>query len=292
MGLLLILPLLISGYLVCIKDRALYALLHRYEGQLLYLVVAWQGVVCFSIACFLLLVFSWALQAGWSGNCASAFTNLCPPAFHFDLIGWVGRVLTTMEPTLSGKSTLWSFLTTAGILTFAVPFLLGPLRFWWFRVKFGLRGDIERAEIFAIVKSVDHLPVLKTLASSMSTDEPVMITMTDRKIYVGIVESIGAPTEVNGAAEHFGLWVQTSGYRDKDTLKVTYTYDYPKFDAQTSVPTMFRQENVVSVTPYMEALGSNVVVRKISAASSEAVRDLSENKVRFGVLVGWLKRSK
>lgn len=290
MGLLLILPLLISGYLVCIKDRALYARLHRYEGQLLYLVVAWQGIVCFSVAFLLLVTTSFLLKAGWSGSCFPSFGRICPPSFRFDLIAWIESLFTALDPALAGKSKLWAYVTTSGILTLVVPFLLGPLRFWRFRSLYGFKSDAESAEIFAIVKSVEHLPMLKALASSMSEGEPVMITMADRKVYVGIVGSIGAPTEVNGAAEHFGLWVQTSGYRDKDTLKVVYTYDYPVFDVEKSSPIMFKQENVVSVTPYVEAIGDSVTAREESLISPILASEASRDRFRFGIFGGWIKR--
>lgn len=50
MGLLIIFPLLVSGYLACIKHPYYYCRLHRFEGQLLYLQVARLGLVCLVVA--------------------------------------------------------------------------------------------------------------------------------------------------------------------------------------------------------------------------------------------------
>ena len=44
MGLLIIVPLLVSGYMVCIRHPFFYVRLHRFQGQLLYLQVARMGM--------------------------------------------------------------------------------------------------------------------------------------------------------------------------------------------------------------------------------------------------------
>ncbi|WP_090352984.1 hypothetical protein [Dyella sp. 333MFSha] len=50
--------------------------------------------------------------------------------------------------------------------------------------------------------------------------------MKDRKVYVGVLEN--TPSFTASAFTHVNLVVLRSGYRDKDTLRVTFTEDYTK----------------------------------------------------------------
>lgn len=51
MGLLLILPILVSGYLYCNGSTYRQATMSRYDGQLLYMLIAKTGILIFSMAC-------------------------------------------------------------------------------------------------------------------------------------------------------------------------------------------------------------------------------------------------
>lgn len=53
MGLLIIVPLLVSGYMVCIRHPFFYVRLHRFQGQLLYLQVARMGMACLIVSTLL-----------------------------------------------------------------------------------------------------------------------------------------------------------------------------------------------------------------------------------------------
>ena len=53
MGLLIIVPLLVSGYMVSIRHPFFFNRLHRFQGQLLYLQVARLGMVCLIVATIL-----------------------------------------------------------------------------------------------------------------------------------------------------------------------------------------------------------------------------------------------
>ncbi|MEX5592500.1 hypothetical protein [Pseudomonas orientalis] len=59
------------------------------------------------------------------------------------------------------------------------------------------------------------------------------------------IKSLGGPTEVTGVGQGIQLLPLVSGYRDKDTLKVEYTTEYPS-DA-TIEPVCFKQENITSI---------------------------------------------
>lgn len=261
MGLLLILPLLVSGFIVCLKDRVVFSRLHRYDGQLLYLLVAYHGLICFLAAFALTSLVSMLISHQWSGGCAPFVSNscLCIESFNTDFLAWGGDKFNQIDTKLGVKGQVYFFFTLVGVLTCGMPFILAPLKYRWFKWKIRAESD-EDAQVFLNVKAIEHLPITKTLSESLLNKRPLMLTMADKKVYVGIIQSIGSATEVSGALEHFGIWPLLSGYRDKDTLKVTFTHDYPPFD-KGSIPVFFKQENIISATAYDEGHGDKIVER-------------------------------
>ncbi|RJX60308.1 hypothetical protein C6383_13710 [Pseudomonas syringae pv. actinidiae] len=65
MAFLLLLPLLVSGFLVCLKDPTVYCRLHRYEGQMLYLLVGRYGIYCFLAAMFVTAALAGLFSHDW-----------------------------------------------------------------------------------------------------------------------------------------------------------------------------------------------------------------------------------
>lgn len=65
---------------------------------------------------------------------------------------------------------------------------------------------------------------------------PLLLSMKDRKVYVGFLEK--TPSFTASAFTHINLVVLRSGFRDKDTLRVTFTEDYSAAfaAAPTNVP--------------------------------------------------------
>lgn len=77
MGLLLILPILVSGYLVCMSHPYYFSRLHRYDGQLLYLRVAKLGLTCILVALTLSALISHFVPDAWQ-----AFGNIVQVALQ------------------------------------------------------------------------------------------------------------------------------------------------------------------------------------------------------------------
>ena len=75
-----------------------------------------------------------------------------------------------------------------------------------------------------------------------------MLTMDDRKVYVGKVISLGEPSETSGMDQDVSIMPLMSGYRDKDTLKVTFTTYYEEVDADIYLS--LRQDAIVSATEF------------------------------------------
>lgn len=72
--------------------------------------------------------------------------------------------------------------------------------------------------------------------------------MEDRKVYVGKIISLGEPSETAGMDQDISIMPLMSGYRDKDTLRVTFTTDYDRVDSEIYVS--LRQDQIVSATEF------------------------------------------
>ena len=254
MAFLLLLPLLVSGFLVCLKDPTIYCRLHRYEGQMLYLQVGRYGIYCFLAAMFVTAALAGLFPHDWGVFCPKwAQTNdaASPVCFavNTDFMGALGQMGQDFD--ISGKnfSQVGVFLALSGLLTLAMP---GLGAFFTVKIlKWQLKASKEE-EIAAYLlgESVEHSPICSTLFDAFVDKEEVMITMVDRKVYVGYIMDVGAPTEVTGVNQEILLIPTVSGYRDKDTLKVVYTTDYP---SDTPLrPIGFRQENIVSISIFSD----------------------------------------
>lgn len=53
-----------------------------------------------------------------------------------------------------------------------------------------------------------------------------MLSLSDRKVYVGKVISMGEPNENKGADQEICIIPVMSGYRDKDNLTINFTTEY------------------------------------------------------------------
>lgn len=80
----------------------------------------------------------------------------------------------------------------------------------------------------------------------------VMLSMSDRKVYVGYLGTMGEPNEIQGADQEVSIQPVMSGYRCKDNLTVTFTTPYDKVKSECesgqSLITTLKQENIVSAS--------------------------------------------
>ncbi|PBP64077.1 hypothetical protein CCL21_24795 [Pseudomonas syringae] len=254
MAFLLLLPLLVSGFLVCLKDPTVYCRLHRYEGQMLYFLVGRYGIYCFLAAMFVTAALAGLFSYDWGVFCPkwAQTTDATSPvcfAVNTDFMGALGQMGQDFDITGKNFSQVGVFLALSGLLTLAMPslgaFLTVKILKWQLKAS-----KEEEIAAYLLGESVEHSPICSTLFDAFVDKEEVMITMVDRKVYVGYIMDVGAPTEVTGVNQEILLIPTVSGYRDKDTLKVVYTTDYP---SDTPLrPIGFRQENIVSISIFSE----------------------------------------
>lgn len=80
-----------------------------------------------------------------------------------------------------------------------------------------MRKKIDNEERWRVISSVDE-------ASGKVSPIPLLLTMKDRKVYVGFLEKM--PSLAFGSMAYVNIVVLRSGFRDKDDLHVTFTDDY------------------------------------------------------------------
>jgi len=231
MGLLLILPILVSGYLVCMNHPYYFCRLHRYDGQLLYLLVAKLGLYCVLFA----------LIACSTATALDRFLEWC------DLQGRIGLILVDLGYSSAASAAHHAFVLEVAVLTIFTPAL------WTLAARFlgFLRGrytGFGSASAYHRTRLLLDTPLGELLFDSVSkTRQILMLTMNDRKVYVGLVDSLGEASEKESPQSTFSFVPMLSGYRDKDTLELKLITTYPDRD---TIRIVLRAENVLTATPW------------------------------------------
>lgn len=105
-------------------------------------------------------------------------------------------------------------------------------------------------------------PLDKLLFSSYVQNIFLLITMSDRKVYVGRVISLGEPTEKQGPDQEISIVPVFSGYRDKDTLSVILNNSYDNKADAKDFYLILKQDNIVSACEFVESLYKKFSERK------------------------------
>ncbi|MFI8558983.1 hypothetical protein [Pseudomonas putida] len=219
MGLLLILPILVSGYLYCNGSIYRQATMSRYDGQLLYMLIAKTGIMIFAVAGFA----SFGLMYASKHNVFAPY--LGEWSVYADYVKYIKGFLTHNQITDAKGAPVWAFLAQASVLSFVFAWSLPRLLTLMLMVRYWAPATAIKGLILA--SKVPTRPLTRQLMESMRDKNNLyMFSMDDRKVYVGRVSDIGDLHEAGGMDEDFKIVPTMSGYRDKDTLKVTYTTDY------------------------------------------------------------------
>ncbi|MCO8163910.1 hypothetical protein NJC38_17285 [Pseudomonas sp. 21LCFQ010] len=239
MGILLLLPFLVSGYWICLKHPRLALSFHRYEGQLLYLLVAREGIICFLIASVLSLLLGLLRYVSFTvPGCNGGYP------VSLDYLSSLEAWLVDHQLSSVHNADIGAFLVQAAVLCLVVPKFWASFAEWRLKRTYnlGTRAELDMLLLTHFVASNPRLDLL--LTSIRHPQNKYLFTMQDRKVYVGSVISFGQVTEAQGVDQHFLLVPFLSGYRDKDTLQVEMTTDYA--NGEYSV-IMLAQENIASV---------------------------------------------
>lgn len=237
---LLIFPILVAGFLACHIHPYHSYKLHRYEGQYLYLKSSKLGLMCFGWGFLLATTFHLLVPSSVQIFGFSFSINI--EAFVKDLMGDMGASNDSEKAKMA-----WFF-----ILSVATIFSAWIIKLWGHIVLKLRFGHFFKNKVHVIGELLDDSPLDSLLFKlSLNKNKQVMLSMQDRKVYVGKIIRMGEPTETNGMDQDITIVPVLSGYRDKDTLKVKLDTEYNDMpNSKTNITLSLRQDAIVSATEF------------------------------------------
>lgn len=231
MFLLIINSLLISAYIVLRFSKPHFYKLYRYEGQLLYIKALVIGAFCLGTTYLLDSFFS----------LVSLFSRYIPD-------NPISKKVDNLEYEVI-------FFTIPIVLAMLYCFLsfLWRLGYVYFQTE-NNNSELtyrERTKILALYKVLFDSPLERMLFESFVNKIPLIITMNDRKVYVGIVKILSEPTENKGATHEFSLFPILSGYRDTENLNVVLTNNYELGKTKHNLAIILKQDNIVTASEFI-----------------------------------------
>ncbi len=232
MYLLLILPILVGGFVVCNSNPYYYYKLHRYEGQYLYLKSAYLGVISLITFSVIALLCNYLLPSSYQ-----VFGHDIP----LDVVAMLKSLLEDVVTNDSGKqltSFAWIVLLSVGsVLTSYLWAVASKI------VLVGKCGSLEHSKILLMSKVLSDSPMDRLLFESYLYSRPLILSLECGKVYVGTISSLGEPNEAEGMDQEISLIPLMSGFRRKDTLSVDFTTYYDAIDTDLNI--VIRQEQVL-----------------------------------------------
>ncbi|EFN9721867.1 hypothetical protein H6278_001877 [Escherichia coli] len=211
---LLIIPILVSGYIMITANQYHYFRLYRHEGQLLYMKVAALGTYCLIAS----VIIAAAIKYKW-------------PDFHL-VHDMVETFNVTSKPE-TDRIYMWLLLLSVTSIFFSLCYVsavwVKNLLFGFFYKRDIYEGILEamKARVLRKTYSQGSLDLLLLDAIESDPKKPMLITLSSNKVYVGIINGSGEPTENQGPHQHISFVPLMSGYRNKENLSVTFTNAYP-----------------------------------------------------------------
>jgi len=230
--LLLIIPILISGFYVCNHNLYYFYRLHRYEGQYLYLKSALIGFLSLIISSVIALLLNKFVPSKVFG-------------LPVDVIAFIDSLIapTIEDPKVSSLQLSWIILLS--VLTQFTGWLWVKLSHLHIKLR---EKDVEKSKILLMSSILRDSPLDNILLESYIEEVPLMLTLNDRKVYVGIVSSLGEPNESEGMDQEIAIIPIMSGYRHKDNFSVNFNTDYKIIDKDLNI--ILRQEIINSATKF------------------------------------------
>ncbi|EQA1632685.1 hypothetical protein [Enterobacter hormaechei] len=211
---LLLIPILVSGYILVVANLYHYYQLHRYDGQLLYLKVAAHGTV--SVVAVVAL---------------AGITKFLFPDFH--PIALVSESLNIKKTIDSHKTETWlaliSFFSIVASLIWVALVWAKNMFLGFLCEKEHHKDSFHAKKLRVLRQTISNSTLDSMLLDAMDSNpkKPILLTLSSRKVYVGIVNGIQEPTESEAPNNYISIFPIMSGYRHKDTLSITFTNSYP-----------------------------------------------------------------
>jgi len=234
MFLFIIIPILVSGFVFINTDKKQSLKLHRFDGQYLYLKCITFGsiYVCMSsLICFTLY-------------------SLVPEHLAYKGISLNPHIVKTLSDIIEVSKVFnkeykeplaWFFVISilSGILAYFFSIIRNTYFAW-------LVGSSEKATLFLTGKLISDSPIDHIFFLSNQKELPIIITLDNSKVYVGIVVKLAEPNESKGFNQEIAIIPIISGYRDKETHEVEFTTDYDQVSGNFEI--IIKQDKIVTAS--------------------------------------------
>lgn len=246
---LLILPILVSGFIVLSINPNEKLKLHRYDGQLLYLKAAKIGLRYFFVVAILSLVMkdtTFHLDL-----LSSDFGIKAEPPYELNisidpsLVSHIAKQIARAKNNsiIDGTTLELSWLLSLSFLTVFCAYLISLMQSFWVAFKNKMAKELynnDAQTIAMLGKILKDSPIDYIFYESFTKRKPILITLKNRKVYIGFVNKLGEPSESEEPNQEISIVPAISGYRDKDTLQVILQNDY-------NIPESFDSSQVIKV---------------------------------------------
>ena len=226
----LIIAIIANAFIILIFSLPSYYKLHRYEGQLLYIKAIFIGA--------LITIFTFSI-------------DVC-----LNLVEKVALWLPDNSWEIGVKNShiegLFLFFIMTLIVTFLYCIIERLIIYLIGKYRFGCKSKMayKKAKAFLMYSILSDSPLDKLLFSSYNEYKVLMITMSDRKVYIGIINQLGEPNEKDGPNQEISLVPIYSGYRDINTLSLRLTVKYDKKD----IFVVLKQDQIISACEFVDSL--------------------------------------
>lgn len=238
---LLILPILVSGFIVLSINPYHKIKLYRYDGQLLYLKAAKIGLRYFLVVSAL----SFCLK-NYPISFSMEFWSLYTLNVYIDpsLVTHISKAIAALQnrTDVTHDIILYSWVLSLSLLTIFSAYILSLIiKVYVNFLKYLARKNYEGNDTTTIVllsRVLKDSPIDSIFYESFSKKKPILISLSSRKVYIGMVNKLGEPSESEEPNQEISLVPVISGYRDKDTLKVILQNEYsnlPQTDIDSSI---------------------------------------------------------
>ncbi|WAT88373.1 hypothetical protein [Delftia acidovorans] len=233
---LLVIPVLVAGFFAFHIHPVYKFKLHRFEGQYLYLKSAQFGFMCF----FLALLYNFFSHKYFPNKIFSGTSWEISLALYESLVDEFTKIVTSPD---EAKKISWLVMLSCQI--FGAALFIKAWAHLSLRARFGKWNP----RLAIIAEILEDSPLDNLLFQiSMDKSKQIMLTMDDRKVYVGKIIQLGEPSETSGMDQDIVILPVMSGYRDKDNLKVVFTTYYK--DVNKELELCLRQDSIVSATEF------------------------------------------
>ncbi|HBK4608399.1 hypothetical protein UDZ25_09100 [Serratia marcescens] len=201
MATILLSVILVSGFIFVNLSLSTRYRYKRSNGWDAYFFVAAWGIVFFLVGGFLCFILN-----------ATGVFRWVAKLLHLTTDSFNGVVSTTTDKAQRNneiKQMAWVVISIS----------LSALCGWWSKRKTS-KGD-RRWD--ALAKAVGNNSFEAMLMEASARQFPIIITLSSRKIYVGLVT---CPALEHGMSDHLEILPMLSGHRDKDDLTINITTNY------------------------------------------------------------------